>query len=484
MTMFIMETLPPNNMPAPMAGELAAELTGDLAGRSAWSRSNLTLSQWQIWHEQRSGALPRARYTLSPLSAAFTFQASLDTRLFRQAFQSVVERSDALRTVIIEVEGVPQRHVLPSLPMSMDIVDLSAAYQPGTAYEQWMAERDLRPLAPALRMFDSTLLRLGEQHYVWRLVLHRLIADSRSLALVYRHTADAYAAAVAGADDALAALPSFEDYVRQDRKQVGAPAAAEVRSSSRPQGRFAKPLPVAGERYVLDLGPERTRLLRHTAAELAAAAGAQGDAGSALFLLSATALAALLARRRRCRTVCVDTDLDLRRLGPWQDTLGRVSRACTLAVDEPQQQSFAGLMGRLGKELAKAQQGGQAGQSVAGQNAADQNANRPTPACYGLLQVDDLEFPPFAGAEVKVERLDRCYSARKPAEQQETKIEPSICLRIEGYAGRENLKAVFTFCSGHLGETRGPQLAQEYMRLLDALLSAREQPISSSWSGH
>lgn len=484
MTMFIMESLPLNNMPGPIPGELAGELTGDREGRSAWSRSNLTLSQWQIWNEQRSGSLPRARYTLSPLSAAFTFQASLDTRLFRQAFQSVVERSDALRTVIVEEAGVPQRYVVPSLPMSMDIVDLSAAYQPGAAYEQWMAERDLRPLFPALRMFDSTLLRLGEQHYVWRLVLHRLIADSRSLALVYRHTADAYAAAVAGGGDLLEALPPFEDYVRQDRRQAGTPAVPEVRSSARPQGRFARPLPVAGERYVLDLGPERTRLLRHTAAEVAAAAGAHGDAGSALFLLSAAALVALLARRRRCRTVCIDTDVDLRRLGPWQDTLGRVSRTCTLTVDESQQQSFAGVMGTLGKELANAQQDGQAGQSVAGQNAADQNANRPTPACYALLQVDDLEFLPFAGAEVKVERLDRCYSARKPAEQPEAKIEPSICLRIEGYTGRENLRAVFTFCSGHLGDTRGPQLAQEYMRLLDALLSAREQPIGSLCPGH
>ena len=61
-----------------------------------------------------------------------------------------------------------------------------------------MAERDLRPLAPAARTFASTLLRLGDQHYVWRLALHRLIADSCSLALIYRYTAEAYAAAAEG----------------------------------------------------------------------------------------------------------------------------------------------------------------------------------------------------------------------------------------------------------------------------------------------
>lgn len=466
--MFIMDSLPPNNMPANSPGEGSP---GEGPQRSAWSRSNLTLGQWQIWYEQRSGSSFRPNYTRSAIAATFSFHASLDTRLFRQAFQSVVERCDALRTVFVEEDGVPQRSVLPSIPMAMDIVDLSASYQPAAAYDQWMAERDLRPFSPAHRMFDSTLLRLSDQHYVWRLVLHRLIADSRSLALVYRYTADAYTAAAAGSIDALGSLPPFDDYARYDRKQ--APTPVVPGSSSLRQGRPAKPLPIPGERYVLDLGTERTALLRHTAAATAAGGGNLGDTSSTIFLLAATALAALLARRRRCRSVYIDTDVDLRHLGPWQETPGPISRAHTLAVEDFQQLSLADLTARLGRELAKAHATGQVGQ----------NAERLVPACCALLQVDDLVFPLFAGAEVKVERLDTCYSLRKSGEQHETRVEPSICLRIEGYAGPENLKAVFTFGS-HLGETRGPQLAQEYMRLLDALLSAREQPISSLFSGH
>lgn len=478
--MFIMESLPPNNNPTPLPGEAPGEVLGALAMRSAWSRSNLTLSQWQIWHEQRSGARQRPRYSMSPLSAVFTFHASLDTRLFRQAFQAVVERSDALRTVFVEDDGVPRRYVLPSLPLSMDIVDLSASYQPQAAYAQWMAERELRPLSPALRTFDSALLRLSEQHYVWRLVLHRLIADSRALALVYRYTADAYAAAAEGSVDALPALPPYEDYARHDRRQAVTPgklasplARGKGRGSVRRQGSGARPLPTLGERYVLDLGPERTALLRRMASEMAAAGGTSGDTGSPIFLLVAAALAAVLAQRRRCRTVGIDTDLDLRHLGPWQDTVGRISRTHMLTVEDPQQQSLSSLVGRLGGELTKVRQGGRPAQS----------SNRPVPSCCALLQVDDLEFAPFAGAPVKVERLDTCYNLRRDAEPHESRVEPIICLRIEGYSDRANLKAVFTFCSDSLGETRGPQLAQAYMRLLDALLSVREQPIGSLYSG-
>ncbi len=466
--MFIMESLPPDNSPSPLPGEVP----GGLAVHSAWSRSNLTLSQWQIWHEQRPGARPRLRYPLSPLAAAFTFHASLDTRLFRQAFQAVVEHSDALRTVFVEVDGAPQRYVLPSLPLAMDIVDLSAAYQPEVAYEQWMAERDLRPLAPALRTFDSALLRLGEQHYVWRLVLHRLIADSRALALVYRYTADAYAAAAGGAG-ALPPPPHFEDYARYDRKQAGPPAVGNGRGSVRPQSSRARPLPMLGERYVLDLGAERTALLRRTAAALAAAGEMPGGPGAAVFVLAAAPLAAALAQRRRCRTVGIDTDVDLRHMGPWQDTIGRISRTHTFIVEDCQRQSLAGLVGRLGRELAQVQQGGQTALG----------ADRPVPGCWAVLQVDDLEFAPFGRAEVKVARLDTCYNLRRSGEPHDPRVEPSICLRIEGWSGRENLKAAFTFCGGPVGETRGPQLAQAYMRLLDALLSAREQPIGSLYSG-
>ena len=472
LTMFIMESLPPDNSPGPMPGELSQRLI--------WSRSDLTLSQWQIWHEQRSGAGSRPLYSLAPLAAAFTFHGGLDPRLFRQAFQSVVERSDALRSVFAEQDGVPQRYVVARLALAMGIVDLSAAYQPVAAYEQWMVERDLRPLAPAVRTFDSTLLRLGDQHYVWRLALHRLIADSCSLALIYRHTAEAYAAAATGSIDTLRQLPSFEEYARHERAYTGAaPAAVEGVSASRPYARARKPLPVPAERYALDFGTERTAALRRAAADFThadpngAAGGLDvGDGRTGILLFSAAALAALLARLRKCRTVCIDTELDLRHLGPWQETIGRISRACTLTVEDVQSQSLPGLAGRLGQELSNVRQGVQ----------VESKGERPTPACRALLQLDDIVFGPFAGVDAKVDRLDSCCSQRKQGEQREpktgeSKTEPCICLRIEGYAGRDNLRAAFTFCGAQIAQERGPQLAQEYMRLLDALLSAREQPI-------
>jgi hypothetical protein len=440
----------------------------ELRQQAPFRASNLTWSQWLLWHEQHR----RPAYLLSPLAAAFVFSASLDSREFRQAFQTVVDRSDALRTVFVDEGGVPQRYVLPRLPLALDIVDLSAAYQPAAAYEQWRADRDLRSLSPALRPFDSTLVRLGDQHYVWRLALHRLIADNRSLLLLYKHTADAYAAALGGTLDELPPLPPFEHFAVLDRQWALGAGLPEGRSATRAPVRFPVSLPVGGERFAMELGKERTMLLRRAAADLTAASAAGDplrgqDERAALFLLLAAGLAALLARLRGCRTICIDTDIDLRTAGLWQETVGRISRPQLLTVEVTDDETFAHLLRKLAAEFTRVQQHPQ----------HSPTSERPLAACRALLQLDETTFPPFAGLPVKVERLDTCFSQRRA---RESKIEPAICLAVDGYNSADNLRAGFTLCGGHLSQGRGAELAQEYIRLLDALVIAREQPLLNS----
>jgi hypothetical protein len=438
----------------------------DTRPQASFGASNLTWSQWQLWYEQ----CRRPPYILSPLTATFAFTGSLDSREFRQAFQSVVDRSDALRMVFVEEGGVPRRYVLPRLPLALSIVDLSAAYQPAEAFTQWQADRDLRPLSPALRPFDSTLVRLGEQDYIWRLSLHRLIADSQSLLLIYRHTAAAYAAAATNAAGDLPSLPLFEDFAGHDREWARSIALRDVGSVSRTAARIPLALPVRGERFGLDVGVERTALLRRAAANLASSlegepALAFQNAGTALFLLCSAALAALLARLRGCSTVCIDTEVDLRAASLWQETIGRISRPQTLSVHVAEATTLADLVSALRVELARPQ-GTQTGPG------SEQPA-----ACHTLLHVDDITFPPFGDLSVKVERLDSCHCQPKTRAGHALKPEPTICLTIDSFDDAANLKAVFTFCSAHLPRGRGQEIAQKYMQMLDALVAAREQPL-------
>jgi hypothetical protein len=433
---------------------------------SPWQHSNLSLSQWLLWHEQRRGA----PYVLSPLAMAFSFFTKLDTKHFRQAFQSVVDRSDALRTVFVEEGGVPRRAVLPHLPLAMEIVDLSQAYQPLLAYEQWCSERELRPLAPASKAFDSTLVRLDDQHYVWRLTLHRLIGDSRSLLLIYQETAAAYALASPEMMDALPPLPCVENFIEYERQQLaeqlGSMRFLDGLAAPHPRPHVPRPLPLPGERYTAELGAERTARLRQSAQDLLP----PGQYASCrIFLLCAGALVALMAQSRNCPTVCIDTDLDTRAPGPWESAIGRISRMASLTVTPAPGEESGGLL----REVIEAFAAGHAPGQVPALGV------RPAASCRVLLQVDDMTYAPFAHLPVKVERMDNCCSPRKGRQARDKETAPALCLWIDSYGSRENLRATFVCCGQQL-HGQGPQLAEEYIRLLDALLAARAQPVQST----
>src|SRR5262245_35591497 len=89
-------------------------------------RSNLTSHQLLMWlaHE----LYPEVR--LHNLAAVFTLTGRIDVEHFRRAFQAVVDSSDALRTVIESIDGVPRQRVLASSRCVLDYVDLSAAPDP------------------------------------------------------------------------------------------------------------------------------------------------------------------------------------------------------------------------------------------------------------------------------------------------------------------------------------------------------------------
>jgi hypothetical protein len=400
---------------------------------------------------------------LSPLLLSVTFLDSIDTRSFRHAFQSVVDRSDALRTVFVEEAGTPRRHVLPYLPMAMNVVDLSATYSPLRAYEQWSAERNLRTLSPHVRPFDSTLVRIGAQHLIWRLSAHRFVADMRSLLLIYHRTAEAYQAIAHGAADVLPMLPAYEEYAPLERQRTESATVASL-PNPKSHSRAARPVPIAGERYVTDLGEERTSALRRAACELAAR-GVEDQV--ALFLVCAAGLAALLAVQRGCRTVTIDTELDQRHTGSWQETIGRISQPRSLTIEAAPGDTPGTLLERL---VAAWEQRGQ-------QTQASPVSERPADACRALLHVDDMTFPTFAGMPVKVERFDVCYSQCRPRAGKGMAAEPGIYLQIDSFNSSENLNAIFTFCSGDVSNRSGPEVGDRYLRLLDSVLDKSEQAI-------
>jgi amino acid adenylation domain-containing protein len=165
--------------------------------------SNLTGRQFLIYAGQRlypGLALYNSVYAIK--------WPDLDPQRFKLAWQSLVDSCDALRTVVDEVDGVPQQRVVPPFATEVDCVRLPRDLETERAVKAWINERLQRPLVLTQKLFDTALLRTGEHEYHWFLHIHHIVVDGAAVQILIRRITELYADAGKSAE----ALPQFADY--------------------------------------------------------------------------------------------------------------------------------------------------------------------------------------------------------------------------------------------------------------------------------
>ena len=115
--------------------------------------SGLTRNQFFIWLGQEASPESPQFNELT----VFIVEGTIDRRRFNQAVQSVVNETDALRTVIRRVKGLPQADVLDRLVCPTSYIDLSAETDPSDALDLWARAHVDSQIDLSLRSFDSTL---------------------------------------------------------------------------------------------------------------------------------------------------------------------------------------------------------------------------------------------------------------------------------------------------------------------------------------
>jgi amino acid adenylation domain-containing protein len=108
-------------------------------------------------------------------------EGDLDEAALRAALSELPRRHEALRSVFVQVGGLPQRVVRPTAGLSID----------GT---HWDRPFDLAE-GPLVR---AALSRRGERHWRLMLKIHHIVCDAWSMRLLFEDLAAAYAAARAG----------------------------------------------------------------------------------------------------------------------------------------------------------------------------------------------------------------------------------------------------------------------------------------------
>ena len=185
-------------------------------------------------------------------SVSLLLKGPLDPQALEAAFNGVVARHEALRTIFpADADG---QRVLPSLPIEVPVVDLSGLA--GGAREERLAA-EFRALEARIMNLETgpllaaRLFRLDPSAHVLVVTLHHLVSDGHSYGILFHELRELYAARVAGAVLELPRPLQFRDHVEWIASQQAAPSAEASREYWRRQ--------LSGELPVLELPTDRPR---------------------------------------------------------------------------------------------------------------------------------------------------------------------------------------------------------------------------------
>ncbi|MEM8964698.1 MAG: condensation domain-containing protein, partial [Acidobacteriota bacterium] len=358
---------------------------GHPADRIALSRAQLLM-----WSGQRL----RPTVPLYNQAFVFTISGPLDTARLDRAFAALVAQSDALRTVMVEIDGRPWQDILPveGLPDSFRIehLDVSASDDPDQAAAAITTERSQRDFDLAARLFDAVSIRTGVDRWCLYLCQHHVVTDAWSMAVLFRRLAELYR----DPDAHVPPLPAYREYLTLEAERREAPDAAAVEhwralADKHPVSLYGrKPTgSTASRRIELEVDAERATALRRLARSREAGALTE-ELG--LFHIFATWICAFQFRVSGETSVTLGALAHNRSHPSLRQTPGLLTEAFPMAIDIEADDSFVDLLARVREATY-----GFLRHAAPGASTAKQNQSFVT-----ILNLIRADFGDFAGAPV------------------------------------------------------------------------------------
>jgi amino acid adenylation domain-containing protein len=236
--------------------------------------SYLTQSQLLIWTGQQ----------LSPnvplYNSVFTFELNdeINVAHFQKAFQILIDKSDAMRTVFETIDDIPQTKLLNSVSYEIEFLDFSKEKLPNEHFQIWLNERMKKSFELSKPLFDSVLINMPDNKFIWYFNQHHLICDASGVPVLYKAFTKIYRCLAEGATTTDIKIPLFQNYVeyetanRLNLKNHSAKAYWDEKLKSIPNnlklyGKSVKETTTLSKRISLPLGKQRTKKLLEIAKE-------------------------------------------------------------------------------------------------------------------------------------------------------------------------------------------------------------------------
>lgn len=178
----------------------------------------LSFAQQRLWFlDQLEPASP-----VYNVAAEILLQGELNTGALERAFNQVVERHEILRTVFDSRDGQPVQICRPAQQHRLHVVDLThlSGEDGRLRAEELIHDATNQPFD--LRtgpLFRTTLFRIAPREYVLLVMIHHIVSDAWSTALLTRETSELYRAEVQGGTACLPDLPiQYADFAVWQRE--------------------------------------------------------------------------------------------------------------------------------------------------------------------------------------------------------------------------------------------------------------------------
>ncbi|MGD0207573.1 MAG: amino acid adenylation domain-containing protein [Verrucomicrobiota bacterium] len=176
------------------------------------------------------------------VSFAARIRSAVDIPAFRRAFQALVDRHPSLRTTIAVHSGIPVQQIHEHQPVHFEETDASTWR--GDELQTRLVEETQRRFdlerGPVMRV---SLFTRSAQEHILLLVIHHIVVDFWSLAVILNELGVLYPAEKAGRPAALPPLDlQYTDFVRWQTEMLASPAGERLWDYWKKQ--LAGPLPV------------------------------------------------------------------------------------------------------------------------------------------------------------------------------------------------------------------------------------------------
>ncbi len=423
------------------------------------SGSNLTSGQVQVWIAQKL-------HPDSPLfhvAGVWWLKGRIEPRHFQNALQTLVNSSDALRTVVHEDQGIPSGVVLEAIPFEMEVLDLSAHKAPREFLQKWVQERVAKPFDLTRRLFDAALLKIAEDDYAFYLCLHHLVSDGWSIALITRLLSDFYGLSMKGVLKEKEPIPQFRDYVRYEEEiQNSEPGRKNVAYWKQKLLGEEEPLVFYGRSIVqqstnvvrlrCNMGADRSQRIQQAIKRLATG-GALADRTALNVFFSM--MAAYIYRVTGRDHFTIGVPVHNRRSKQFKETVGFFSEIVPIDVKIRPEDSFASLMEQVRHEIFSALRHGPFSPAAP--------HNRQSFAV--ILNMHLPAFVDFCGVPGKAEWLNTGHALE------------TLSLQLYGFNPSEEMAIEFDFNRDLFVEDLPARGLQHFLSVVDAFLENESMPL-------